>query len=210
VIWCEGHLSEQRLKRENMSFRKYVEGFWLPSGAYAQAKTSRGFTISPDYLKIADVYTRTHLVPMFGTFRLRDITTRKIDDWIVERRKASKLAPATINRLLHHLKTILGQAASEMRLGEICGLLVQDLHRNRIEIRHNWQDGEGLKAPKLSSNRDVPISDRVAKALDQLLHESLVFYGTTKEIPLPKYTIEWSTGERRRETHGREQDCSVG
>ena len=250
VIWCEGHLSEQRLKRENILFEKYVEGFWLPSGAYAQAKISRGFTISPNYLKIAEVYTRTHLVPVFGTSLLRDISTRAIDAWVVERHKANKLAPATINRLLQHLKTILGQAASEswisenpaayvrpvkletsekgvlspeeisklltpndwndqrhyvlnllayatgMRLGEIRGLLVQDLHADRIEIRHNWQDGEGLKTPKLGSNRSVPISDRIFKAVDQLLHdsqpESIVFYGATKETPLPKYTIEWN------------------
>jgi integrase len=250
VIWCESHLSEQRQKRENIPFAKYVEGFWLPSGAYAQAKISRGFTISPNYLRIAEVYTRTHLVPVFGTSQLRDITTRAIDGWVVERRKAGKLAPATINRLLQHLKTILGQAASEglisenpaahvrpvklemsekgvlsseeiskllapnewndqrhyalnllayatgMRLGEIRGLLVQDLHRDRIEIRHNWQDGEGLKTPKLDSNRSVPISDRIIKVLEQLLHdsqpESLVFYGATKETPLPKYTIEWN------------------
>ena len=78
VIWCESHLSEQRQERENISFEKYVEGFWLPSGAYAQAKISRGFTISANYLRIAEVYTRTHLVPVFGTSRLRDITTRTI------------------------------------------------------------------------------------------------------------------------------------
>ena len=250
VIWCERHLSEQSQKRENILFEKYVEGFWHPSGAYAQTKISRGFTISPRYLKIADVYTRGHLIPTFGTRRLRDITTRMIDDWVVERWKANKLAPATINRLLQHLKTILGQAASEgwilenpatyvrpvkletsekgvltpdeiskllvpdgwkdyrhyvinllayatgMRLGEIRGLLLQDIHQDRIEIHHNWQDDEGLKTPKLGSKRDVPISERISKALDGLVHdtlpESIVFYGATKEIPLPKYTIEWN------------------
>jgi hypothetical protein len=79
VIWCEGHLTEQRQKRENISFEKYVEGFWLPSGVYAQGKTSRGFTISLNYLKIAEIYTRIHVVPLFGSSRLRDITTRRID-----------------------------------------------------------------------------------------------------------------------------------
>ena len=74
VIWCEGHLSEQRQKRENILFEKYVEGFWLPSGAYAQAKISRGFTISPNYLKIADVYTRPTSYPCSAPRRLRDIS----------------------------------------------------------------------------------------------------------------------------------------
>jgi hypothetical protein len=31
-----------------------------------------------------------------------------------------------------------------MRLGEIRGLLLEDIHSDRIEIRHNWQEQEGI------------------------------------------------------------------
>ena len=250
MLWCEQHIAGKREERENRPIRTYVQGFWLPDGAYAQGRTARGFSMSRTYLSIAETCTRTRLIPAFGSRGLRDITAGMIDEWVIGLRKAGRLAPATINRLLQHLRTILAQAASEgridenpasrvrpvklesyergvlspleigrllqpavwadhrhftinllayatgMRLGEVRGLVLEDIHSDWIEIRHNWQDSEGLKEPKRGSCREVPISPRVWDALNRVIREtqpaSIVFHGDSREVPMAKYTIEWN------------------
>jgi integrase len=44
-----------------------------------------------------------------------------------------------------------------MRIGEVRGVQWADLTDNKIHIRHNWQDGEGLKIPKCKSEGTVPL-----------------------------------------------------
>jgi integrase len=58
-----------------------------------------------------------------------------------------------------------------LRLGEVLGLQREDIdrERGRLHIRHNWQPGEGVKAPKCGSERDVPLSNIVLSAIDQCI-----------------------------------------
>jgi integrase len=53
-----------------------------------------------------------------------------------------------------------------MRLGEVRGLLWGDIDPEAgiIHIRHNWQDLEGIKAPKNGEPRDVPLPLAVKEA----------------------------------------------
>jgi hypothetical protein len=71
VIWCELHLTEQHQACKNLTFSAYVKGFWLPDGAYAMGRTARGFSMSRTYLTLAESYTRTHLIPAFGSLGLQ-------------------------------------------------------------------------------------------------------------------------------------------
>ena len=248
-LWALGCLGQDREHRESITLEAFVKDFWNLEGAFARARLDRGFTLSHGYLEIAEGYTRKHLVPTWGTFRLRELTPGKIDAWIVRLRREGELAPATVNKLLQTLRTILGQAVAEgylaenaaafvkpvkaerggrgiltpaevaqllagpelwadyrhyalnllalttgARMGEVRGLLVENVKADHVQIRHSWEQGHGLKPPKYGSIRDVPICERVAEALGQVISKyrasSLVFYGATPDKPLSKNCIE--------------------
>jgi integrase len=83
------------------------------------------------------------------------------------------------------------------RIGEIRGLLVEDVFPDHILIQHAWEEGHGLKEPKYGSIRAVPISSTVYSVLQEVITTtkptSLVFYGgKTKERPMSKSHIEKS------------------
>jgi integrase len=63
------------------------------------------------------------------------------------------------------LPVLLGLCCG-MRRGEVRGLQWSDIQDGLIDIRHNWIDGEGLKAPKAGSARKVPYGVAVAACLD--------------------------------------------
>ena len=97
----------------------------------------------------------------------------------------------------HRLINMLA-AATGMRLGECRGLLAEDLVQDGetwcIVVRHNWQDGEGLKAPKWGSTRPVPVPARLAASLRELAAanpwgNAFVFYGSRGDIPIGKRTV---------------------
>lgn len=249
-LWALRQLAEKKELRETTTLEAFIEGFWKPAGSFAMGRAAHGFSLSNGYLEIAEGYTRNHLVPAWGTWRLRDLTPGKIDAWIVRLRKAGDLAPATVNKLLQTLRTILDQAVAEgylaenpaafvkpvrtertgrgiltpaevvklisspalwadyrhyalnafalttgARMGEVRGLLVENVKADYVEIRHSWEEGHGLKPPKYGSIRDVPISGRVAEALGRVIAmtdpETILFYGAAgKDKPMAKSCIE--------------------
>jgi len=249
-LWALGRIGESKERRESIILEAFVKDFWSPEGAFARARSDHGFTLSKGYLEIAEGYTRNHLVPAWGTFRLRELTPGKIDAWIVRLRREGELAPATVNKLLQTLRTIMGQAVAEgylsenpaafvkpvkaersgrgiltpaevsrlfasptawadfrhyvinmlavttgMRMGEVRGLLVENVKADHVQIHHSWEEGHGLKPPKYNSIREVPISSHVAGALSRVIRDtkpdSIVFYGeAAKDRPLTKSCIE--------------------
>jgi integrase len=76
-------------------------------------------------------------------------------------------SPATDQK--HRLSVLLGVLCS-MRLGEVRGLLWEDLDPEAgvIHIRHNWQDLEGIKGPKCGSSRDVPLPSVVYELAQEI------------------------------------------
>ena len=100
----------------------------------------------------------------------------------------------------HRLINMLA-ASTGMRLGECRGLLVEDLVQDGekwcILVRHNWQDGEGLKVPKWGSVRPVPLPPRLGTALQELAAANpwgndFVFYGSRRDIPIGKRMVSLS------------------
>ena len=82
-----------------------------------------------------------------------------------------------------------------MRMGEIRGLLVDNVKADHVQIRHSWEEGHGLKEPKYNSVRDVPISQRVAAGIGRVIAltapDSIVFYSAgDKARPMSKSVIE--------------------
>lgn len=248
-LWAIGRLGRDQERRENITLKDFAKDFWNPQGTFAQGRAAHGFTLSRGYLEIAESYTQNHLIPAWGACRLRELTPGKIDAWIVRLRREGALAPATVNKLLQTLRTILGQAVAEgylaenpaafvkpvkaerggrgiltpvevarllagpeiwtdfrhyainlfalttgARLGEVRGLLVENVKADHVQIRHSWEEGHGLKPPKYNSIRDVPICERVAKALGRVIADyrpsSFVFYGSCLDKPISKSAIE--------------------
>lgn len=86
-------------------------------------------------------------------------------------------------------------ATTGMRLGECRGLQIEDFHESWIDIKWNWQDGEGLKIPKWGSNRAIPVPSKTSEILLHLIStnpwgNNFVFYGHSKDRPIGKRSIE--------------------
>ena len=118
VRWCEKRLVEARERKTSITVKEFAEGFWKQSGAYAEGRIAHGFTLSAGTLYVADLITKKHVIPKWGPWRLRDLTSGKLDAWIVQLRKDGELAPASINHILQAMRTILGQATSEGLISE--------------------------------------------------------------------------------------------
>ncbi|MGA2615010.1 MAG: tyrosine-type recombinase/integrase [Spirochaetia bacterium] len=88
-------------------------------------------------------------------------------------------------------------ATTGMRMGEVRGLMVEDIRPGTIHVCHNAQDREGIKVPKSGNTRDVALPPKTEKALHALIRlnpwkDGLVFYSTKPGHPLGKKMIERS------------------
>jgi integrase len=96
-------------------------------------------------------------------------------------REKGILTPAEIARLIatpmsdpRHRLAVLLRALCGMRMGEIRGLQWGDIEDGMIHTRHNWIDGEGMKAPKCKGGairenpRIVPLPSSIAAILETL------------------------------------------
>jgi hypothetical protein len=125
IRWCENHLEERtraeeeaKEKTQHITFAEFARDFWSTEGAYAQSRVAHLFTCSRGYLDIAESNTRNHLLPAWGSCRLKDLSPGKIDRWVVRLCRDGTLAPATVNKLLQTLRTILGRAVADGWLSE--------------------------------------------------------------------------------------------
>ena len=85
-------------------------------------------------------------------------------------------------------------ATAGLRLGECRGLLHEDIKDGYIDIRHNWQDGEGIKEPKWGSAGQVPIPPKTQKVLKELIaanpyQNNFVFWGSDPDVPIAKRAV---------------------
>jgi integrase len=87
--------------------------------------------------------------------------------------EVARLIAAPVADPRHRLAVLLG-ALCGMRMGEVRGLQWGDIKDGLIDIRHNWQNMEGMKAPKCKGGairenlRTVPLPSSVAAILDTL------------------------------------------
>lgn len=250
VRWCELAMRRRKEQRESITLAQYAEGFWMKDAPFATDRAAHGRAVSNGYLDIADGNTRKHLLPTWGSERLLDLSAKRLDAWLVELYRNGEVAPATINKLLQTLRTILERAVLDgwleenpadhvksirvpspsrsilspsevgrllatpkpwndfrhyainvlaattgIRMGEARALLVENVKRDHVEIRHSWEQGYGPRPPKADSVRDVPISPKVSAILFKVIEETqptgLVFYGRgDMDTPMSKGVIE--------------------
>lgn len=255
AIWTQTYIenlaNEEKRKEEerlNILFSEFAVGFWEHEGAYAVSRRARLRTISRSFLDSREGVTRNHLIPYWGKFKLKDITPRKIDRWVIDMASDNRIAPGTINQRLQVLRVMLDQACTQeyltdnpaqyvkpvgnrykekgvlspdevkallnphiwkeykhyainlltlstgLRISEVRGLQVHQVHSDYIEVHTAWEEGYGLKEPKCGSVRDLPITSKVSQTLMEVIRSTgathLVFFGATKETPLTKSCIE--------------------
>ena len=81
-----------------------------------------------------------------------------------------------------------------MRISEVRGLHVWQVHPDHVQVHTAWEEQHGLKEPKCGSVRDIPITSFVysviARTIEMTGATDLVFYGATKTTPLSKSAIE--------------------
>jgi hypothetical protein len=88
-------------------------------------------------------------------------------------REKGILSPAEVSRIIaapvtdprSRLAVLLGLLCG-LRRGEVRGLRWGDIANGIITVCNNYQEREGLKAPKCGSNRRVPVPGSVQSALD--------------------------------------------
>ena len=96
----------------NPTVAEYAAGFWEPTGFYAESRRVRGKSVSRGHLDIQESYTRNHVLPKWGHLPVAEITTAAVDRWVVQLHQAGTLAPATINKILQCLRSLLDGAVS--------------------------------------------------------------------------------------------------
>jgi len=85
--------------------------------------------------------------------------------------------------------------ATGIRISEVRGLLIDQVHEDYIAVQTAWTDRYGLKEPKWGSSRDIPITPKVhdvlQKVIDTTKPQSIVFYSSTDyNRPMAKSFIE--------------------
>jgi hypothetical protein len=118
VRWCESALRRRKEQRENITLAQYAEGFRKKDSPFATDRTAHGRAVSNGYLDMAEGYTRKHLLPAWGSERLLNLSAKRLDRWLVELYRRGEIAPATINKLLQTLRTILERAVLDGWLEE--------------------------------------------------------------------------------------------
>ena len=91
---------------------------------------------------------------------------------------------------------VLLTLATGIRISEVRGLQVSQVHPNYVEIHTAWEEKYGLKEPKCGSLRDIPITSKIYETLQEVIESSkateLVFYGRNRQTPMSKSWIEKS------------------
>lgn len=131
--WCEARLRKAHERETNITLAEYAEGFWRPDAPFALDRAAHGRAVTNGYLDISEGYTRKHLLPKWGSLELRDLSVKAIDEWIVELHRCAVLAPATINKILQCLRTILDRAVVDGCLSDNPASLVKPVRVPRSE-----------------------------------------------------------------------------
>ena len=255
ALWTQKYIDdkaneEKRIEAErfDMTFGDFAKGFWDYDGTYAIGRRARLRTVSNGFLDSRRGTTTKQLLPFWGKYKLREITSRKIDCWVLDMASDNRIAPGSVNQRLQILRVMLDEAckqdlltdnpaqyvkpiadnyrrkgvlsleevkallnpmiwadykhyaislitlATGLRISEVRGLQVSQVHLDYVEIHTAWEEHYGLKEPKCGSIRDLPITSKVYDALHEVIVStgatSLVFYGACKETPMSKSCIE--------------------
>lgn len=255
ALWTQKYIDDkanEEIRKEqerlNILFSDFAKGFWDHDGLYALGRRARLRTVSQGFLDNSESITRNHIIPKWGKYRLRDITPKKIDSWVIDMASDNNIASATINQRLQILRVMLEEAckqeyltenpaqfikpvggvsaergvlsldevrallnpsiwtdqrcyaitlltlATGLRMSEVRGLQVSQVHPDYIQVHTAWEEKYGLKEPKCGSMRDLPITPYIYEVLQEVIKTTgatqIVFFGASKSSPMSKSWIE--------------------
>jgi len=101
---------------KNITFSQYAQNWWIwEKCGYVKGKLARGSRISRGYVDAMRGYLDNHILPVFGHRKLQRISTRMIEQWVMDLRekpgKSGKaLSHTTVNHCLRTLKIMLKEA----------------------------------------------------------------------------------------------------
>ncbi|MDX9985325.1 tyrosine-type recombinase/integrase [Sphaerochaeta sp.] len=255
ALWTQKYIDDkanEEIRKEqerlNILFSDYATGFWATDGLYAVARKARLRAVSQGFLDSREAITKNHLIPYWGKYRLRDISPKKIDRWVIDLASQHTAAAGTINQRLQILRVMLEEAcrqeyitmnpaqfvkpvgggakergvlsldevrallnpriwpeykfyaitlltlATGLRISEVRGLQVSQVHPDYIQVHTAWEEKYGLKDPKCKSMRELPITPYIYEVLQEVIKTTgateIVFFGARKSSPLSKSCIE--------------------
>lgn len=255
ALWTQKYIDDkanEEIRKEqerlNILFSDYATGFWATDGLYAVGRRARLRTVSQGFLDNREAITKNHIVPYWGKYRLRDISPKKIDRWVIDMASDNRIASGTVNQRLQVLRIMLEEAckqeyitenpaqfvkpvgggskergvlsldevrallnpriwpeqkyyaitlltlATGLRISEVRGLQVSQVHPDYIQVHTAWEQKYGLKEPKCGSMRDLPITPYIYEVLQEVIKTTgatqIVFFGTSKSSPMSKSWIE--------------------
>lgn len=98
-----------------LTLRPFLEGFFLPSGAWVTRIRAKGQAISDRHLANYEGQARNYLIPLFGDEDPRQLSARQIDDVILAAtaKGGRALASATKYKILHAFSLVLADLAEQ-------------------------------------------------------------------------------------------------
>lgn len=254
ALWTQKYIDDkanEEIRKEqerlNILFSDYATGFWATDGLYAVGRRARLRTVSQGFLDNREAITKNHIIPYWGKYRLRDISPKKIDRWVIDMASDNRIASGTVNQRLQILRVMLEEAckqeyltenpaqfvkpvgggsaergvlslnevrallnpkiwaeykfyaitlltlATGLRISEVRGLQVSQVHPDHIQVHTAWEEKYGLKEPKCGSVRELPITPMIYEALQEVIKTTgaiqLVFYGAKYSTPMSKSWI---------------------
>jgi len=153
---------------EGVTLRGLTTGIvrdWM-AWAASNGRTGRSINVTLQVMRIATRYAviREEL-PRDPFLHIRKAPEEYREKGILSPAEASRLIQAPVQNPCSRLVVLLGLLCG-LRRGEIRGLQWGDIANGLITIRHNYQEHEGLKAPKCGSHRRVPIPKSVQSVID--------------------------------------------
>lgn len=112
VAWAFAHLGEK--PHRPLTLREFAKGFFLPETCnWSRRMLKKGRTYSVYYFQGHRSRLNCFILPKFGPLTLTAITTKSIDEWLmnlVSVKTKQPLAPASKGKVLATLRIILGEA----------------------------------------------------------------------------------------------------
>lgn len=117
--WAESKLTE--IEEERALWRKdqiptlsdYARSYFADDGPYSTQRTERGYGVALVYLYTCRSYTKNHVIPTWGHFRLNELTSEIIDRDVIQIFQGGKVASDTANKRLRVLRLILDGAVTD-------------------------------------------------------------------------------------------------
>jgi hypothetical protein len=89
-----------------ITLEKLATGFFSPDGDYLAVQKLRNKNLSLRHIQNQQSYLDNYIVPQLGRFKLVEITTGKIDDFVIHLNR-NGLSASTINHILQTTRILM-------------------------------------------------------------------------------------------------------